>query len=86
MSLRSYFARLERERRKARRQRVRDNVRAYRQRIQAAGFRRIELTLTEHDYKALCALVRPGEPMGAALSRLIAGNRESVRKAQQKQR
>ena len=74
----SYFARLEREYRKAQRRRVRANVRKYRERKRAAGFRRIELLLNEHDYNALRALLLPDESISAALSRLITGNRESV--------
>ena len=81
MSLQTYFARLAREQRKARRQRVRANVRAYRERKQAAGFRRIELILSEQDHRALCALLLPGESMSGALSRILPGNRESVKKA-----
>ena len=81
MSLQTFLARLERKQRKARRQRVRANVRAYRERKRVAGFRRIELTLTEHDYKALHSHLLPGETMSTALSRLISGNRKSVKKA-----
>lgn len=76
----SYFARLEREYRKAQRRRIRANVREYRKRKRAAGFRRIELFLNKRDYNALSALMRPDESMSAALSRLITGNRESVEK------
>jgi len=81
MSLRTWQAHLEREQRKARRQRVRANVRAYRERKQAAGFRRVELLLSEQDHRALCALMLPGESMTIALSRILSGNRESVKKA-----
>ena len=78
----SYFARLEREYRKAQRRRVRANVRNYRKRKRTAGFRRIELFLNEHDYNALRALLLPDESMSAALSRLLTGNRESAGKPQ----
>ena len=81
MTLQTFLARLERKQRKARRQRVRANVRAYRKRKQMAGFRRIELFIGEHDYKALRSHLLPGETMSTALSRLISGNRESVKKA-----
>lgn len=81
MTLQTFLARLEREQRKARRQRVRANVRAYRERKQAAGLRRVELYLSEQDHRALCALLLPGESMSAALSRILSGNRESVKKA-----
>jgi hypothetical protein len=82
----NYFAKLERAIRKERRQRVRKNVRAYRERKQAEGFKRLELLISENDHKALRALMCHGETMSAALSRLLSGNRESVNKAQRDQR
>lgn len=72
----SYFDRLERESRKALRRRGRANVQKYRERKYAAGFRRIELFLTERDCQVLHDLLLPDESMSAALSRLITGNRE----------
>lgn len=84
MTLQTFLARLEREQRKARRQRVRANVRAYRGRKQMAGYRRIELFISERDYKALRvhSLLLPGESLSAVISRLLTGNRESVEKVQ----
>ena len=78
----NYFARMKREYQKAKRRRVRANVREYRKRKRAAGFRRIELFLNEHDYNALHALLLPDESMSAVLSRLLTGNRESAGKPQ----
>lgn len=81
MTLQTFLARLEREERKARRQRVRANVLAYRKRKQAAGLRRVEQILSEQEYRALYALLRPGESLRAVISRLLTGNRELVKKA-----
>lgn len=78
----SYFVRLEREYRKAQRRRARANVREYRKRKRAAGFRRIELFLNEHDYNALHALLLPDESISAALSRILSGNRELAKNAE----
>ncbi len=72
---RSWLARLASLERKAERQRVRRNVRAYRARKLAEGVRRIELSLSERDYLELRASARPNETLGATVARLLTGNR-----------
>jgi hypothetical protein len=71
------MARIER---KTRRRRSKANVRAYRLRKRGAGSRRLELYLPRADYDTLRAMVRPGESVGAAVSRLLTCNRESAQK------
>lgn len=74
----SSLARLDRLQRKTERRRKNRNVLAYRKRLRAAGFRRVEFWLTAGDIEALCMQTRPGESLSATLSRVLTGNQEAT--------
>lgn len=77
----NWFERLARLERKNHRATIKRNVRAYRQRQDKAGIRRIEVALTAEQYGQLREYALPSEPYSATIGRLLAaisGNRESV--------
>ena len=71
MTVWRWLQRIERQRRKHRRQIIRRNVQAYRRRKAAAGYRRIDVVLTPVQFEALAAWMQPGESYSAAIGRLI---------------
>lgn len=71
MSLTTWLARLERQRRKQRTSANRRTLRLYRQRQAEAGARRIDLLLTPDQYDTLVAQMRPGESYSRAIGRAI---------------
>jgi hypothetical protein len=78
----NWLERLVRLERKARRETIKRNVRAFRRRQEKAGIRRIEIALNAEQYSALVAVSRPGEAYSETVARLlISGNSQSALKA-----
>ena len=67
----NWLQRLERSSRKNRRLRIRNNVRAYRQRQKRAGMHRIDVALRTEQYAILAAAMVPGESISETLGRLL---------------
>ena len=58
---------------------IRRNVRAYRQRQERGGVRRIDVALSARHYEILCREMTPNETFSAAIGRIldaISGKRE----------
>ena len=71
MSYQTWADRLERLVRRAHRETIRRNVRAYRRRQANEGVRRIDVALSREDFARLEALMHHNETFSAAISRAI---------------
>ena len=69
----NWLERLAKLERKANRETIRRNVRAYRKRQTKAGVRRIEVALTPDQYAQLVRLMLPGATYSAAVGRVLSG-------------
>jgi hypothetical protein len=66
-----WLQRLEHQYRKQQRRARAHNMRTYRKRKAAAGYRRIDVALGSRHYRVLCEQMQPGESFSAAICRLL---------------